>query len=72
MIFYETLQNFIYKHTVDLKNVPRNKKKDNGEVTGASSKFKLDVKISWCQKPTGCSRSAVIFGFSVLKEQQNK
>jgi hypothetical protein len=72
MIFYETFQNFIYKHTVNLENVQRNKKKDKGEVTGASSKLKLDVKISWCQKPTACSRSAVIFGFSVLKEQQNK
>jgi hypothetical protein len=69
MSFYETLQNFIYKHTVYLENVQRNKKKDKGEVTGASSK--LDVKISWCQKLTACSRSAVIFGFG-LEEQQNK
>jgi hypothetical protein len=34
MIFFETLQNFIHIHTVDLENVQRNKKKDNGEVTG--------------------------------------
>ncbi len=25
-----TLQNFIYKHTIDLENVQRNKKKENG------------------------------------------
>jgi hypothetical protein len=37
-----------------------------------SSNLELDVKISWCQKPTACSRSAVIFGFSVLEGQQNK
>jgi len=30
----ETLQNFIYKHTVDLENVQKNKKKEKGEVTG--------------------------------------
>jgi len=30
----ETLHNFIYKHTVDLENVQRNKKKDKGEITG--------------------------------------
>jgi hypothetical protein len=46
----ETQQNFIYKHTVDLANVQKNKKKNNGEVTGCqvslSSKLKLDVKIS--------------------------
>jgi len=29
-----TLQNFIYKHTTDLKNVPRNKKKEKGEFEG--------------------------------------
>jgi hypothetical protein len=72
MIFYETLQNFVYKDTVDLENVQRNKKKDKGEVTGAYVSSKLDVKISWCQKSTACSRSAVIFGFCVLEEQQNK
>jgi hypothetical protein len=27
-IFYVTMQNFIYKHTVDLENVQRNKKKE--------------------------------------------
>jgi hypothetical protein len=32
--FDATLQNFIYKHTVDLENVPRNKKKEKGEFTG--------------------------------------
>jgi hypothetical protein len=37
-----TLQNFIYKHTIDLENVQRNKKKDKGEVTRRSSKLKLD------------------------------
>jgi hypothetical protein len=31
---YETLQNFIYKDTVDLENVQRNKKKDKGKVIG--------------------------------------
>jgi hypothetical protein len=30
----ETLQNFIYKHTLDLENVQKNKKKEKGEVTG--------------------------------------
>jgi hypothetical protein len=39
-----TLQNFIYKHTVDLENVQRNKKKEKGGFTG----LKLDVKISPC------------------------
>jgi hypothetical protein len=29
-----TLQNFIYKHTTNLKNVPRNKKKEKGEFEG--------------------------------------
>jgi hypothetical protein len=29
-----TLQNFIYKHTGDLKNVHRNKKKEKGKFTG--------------------------------------
>jgi hypothetical protein len=29
-----TLQNFIYKHTVDLENVQRNKKKEKGKFTG--------------------------------------
>jgi hypothetical protein len=29
-----TLQNFIYKHTQDLENVQRNKKKENGEFIG--------------------------------------
>jgi hypothetical protein len=28
--FDETLQNFINKHTIDLENVQRNKKKENG------------------------------------------
>jgi hypothetical protein len=28
-----TLQNFIYKHTIDLENVQRNKKQDKGGVT---------------------------------------
>jgi hypothetical protein len=37
-----------------------------------SSNLKLDDKISWFQKPTACSRSAVILGFSVLEGQQNK
>jgi hypothetical protein len=32
--FDETLQNFIYKHTIDLENVQMNKKKENGEFTG--------------------------------------
>jgi hypothetical protein len=32
--FDATLQNFIYKHTVDLENVQRNKKKEKGEFTG--------------------------------------
>jgi hypothetical protein len=39
-----TPQNFIYKHTVDLENVQRNKKKEKGGFTG----LKLDVKISPC------------------------
>jgi hypothetical protein len=30
----ETLQNFINKHTVDLENVQRNKKKEKGEALG--------------------------------------
>jgi phage anti-repressor protein len=30
----EALQNFIYKHTIDLKNVQMNKKKEKGEFTG--------------------------------------
>ncbi len=30
----ETLQNFIYKHTIDLENVQMNKKKEKGEFTG--------------------------------------
>jgi hypothetical protein len=29
----ETLQNFIYKHTVDLENVQMNKKKEKEEFT---------------------------------------
>jgi len=29
----ETLQNFVYKHTVDLENVQMNKKKEKGEFT---------------------------------------
>jgi len=29
----ETLQNFNYKHTIDLKNVQMNKKKEKGEFT---------------------------------------
>jgi hypothetical protein len=28
-----TLQNFIYKHTLDLENVQRNKRKEKGEFT---------------------------------------
>ncbi len=31
--FDETLQNFIYKHTVNLENVQMNKKKEKGEFT---------------------------------------
>jgi len=31
--FYHTLQNFIYKHIADLKNVQKNKKKEKGEFT---------------------------------------
>jgi hypothetical protein len=31
--FDETLQNFIYKHIVDLENVQMNKKKEKGEFT---------------------------------------
>ncbi len=31
--FDATFQNFIYKHTVDLENVQRNKKKEKGEIT---------------------------------------
>jgi phage anti-repressor protein len=30
----ETVQNFIYKHTIDLENVQMNKKKEKGECTG--------------------------------------
>jgi hypothetical protein len=30
----ETLQNFIYKHTIDLENVQMNKRKEKGEFTG--------------------------------------
>jgi hypothetical protein len=30
----KTLQNFIYKHNVDLENVQRNKENENREVTG--------------------------------------
>jgi hypothetical protein len=51
----ETLQNFIYKHTVDLENVQRNKKKDKE----TSSKLKLDVQVSLCQKLSACTRSAI-------------
>jgi hypothetical protein len=29
-----TLQNFIYKHTLDLENVQRNKRKEKGEFIG--------------------------------------
>jgi hypothetical protein len=29
-----TLQNFIYKHIIDLKNVQRNKKKEKRKITG--------------------------------------
>jgi hypothetical protein len=32
--FDETLQNFIYEHTVDLGNVQKNKKREKGEFTG--------------------------------------
>jgi hypothetical protein len=32
-----TLQNFIYKHTVDLENVQRNKKKEKGRIYRKSS-----------------------------------
>jgi hypothetical protein len=32
--FDETLQNFIYKHIVDLEKVQMNKKKEKGEFTG--------------------------------------
>jgi hypothetical protein len=28
------LQNFIYKHTLDLENLQRNKRKEKGEFTG--------------------------------------
>ncbi len=31
--FDETLQNFIYKHIVNLENVQMNKKKEKGEFT---------------------------------------
>ncbi len=34
VIIDETLKNFIYKHTKDLKIVQRNKKKEKGKVTG--------------------------------------
>jgi hypothetical protein len=30
----ESLQNFIYKHTIDLENVQKNKKNEKREVTG--------------------------------------
>jgi len=29
----QPLQNFIYKHTIGLENVRRNKKKEKGEIT---------------------------------------
>jgi hypothetical protein len=32
--FDVTMQNFIYKHIVDLENVQRNKKKEHGEFIG--------------------------------------
>ncbi len=32
-----TLQNFIYKHTVDLKNVQGNKRKEKGRINRMSS-----------------------------------
>jgi hypothetical protein len=31
--FDETLQNFVYKQTLDFENVQRNKKKEKGEFT---------------------------------------
>jgi hypothetical protein len=51
------LQNFIYKYNVQLKNVQKNKKKDEGEVIRCQ--FKLNVKIFWYQKSIACNRSAV-------------
>jgi hypothetical protein len=38
LFFDETLQNFIYKHTVDLENVLRNKKKEECTRRLGSSK----------------------------------
>jgi hypothetical protein len=54
-----TQQNFIKKHTVDLENVQRNKKLKKERIYRTSSELKLDVKISPCQKPTACMRSAI-------------
>jgi len=33
-LIVEALQSFINKHTIDLENVQRSKKKEKGEVTG--------------------------------------
>jgi hypothetical protein len=47
-----TLQNFIYKHTLDLQSVQRNKKKEKGELTSRQVSSN-----SPSQKPTTSSIS---------------
>jgi hypothetical protein len=55
-----TMQNFIYKHTLGLENVQRNKRKEKGEFTRhqVSSNY---ISKSSSQKPTTYNRSIVFF-----------
>jgi len=57
-----TLQNFIYKHNIDLENVQRNKKKDKGGVRRSSSKLKLDDTYT---------QSCISFGPHAWKDRVN-
>jgi len=57
-----TLQNFIYKNTINLENIQMHKEKKKGRIYKMSSLLILNVKISPCQQLTAYNRSVVTMG----------
>jgi hypothetical protein len=60
--FVLTLQNFIYKHTTNPKNVGGKKKYKKGLIYKMWSQHKLDVKKNSFQQATTCKRLAMVMG----------
>jgi hypothetical protein len=77
--FIKTLQNFIYQHLADLKNVQsieNTEKFKECQVNTNKLDVKklsiLDVKNSLSQQPTICNRSIVAIVRCVLKSESQK